>query len=156
MNARTLTFLPVLLMLAVGLAACGGADEAGPVEEVTVAAGKSAVLVYVAQDQGFFQENGLDVQIEDYDAGKLATDALLAGEADIATASEVVLVSNSFDHDDLRGWGVIASFQKHKLIALKDRGIDEIADIKDKKLGVTRKVLESLSWDGSSVSTSSP
>jgi NitT/TauT family transport system substrate-binding protein len=139
MNARTLAFLPILLVLVVGLAACGGADEAGPVEEVTVAAGKSAVLVYVAQDQGFFQENGLDVEIEDYDAGKLAADALLAGEADIATAAEAVLVSNSFDHDDVRGWAVIAGYQIQELIARKDRGIDEIADIKDKKLGVTRK-----------------
>jgi NitT/TauT family transport system substrate-binding protein len=34
---------------------------------------------------------------------------------------------------------VIASYQKHELIARKDRGIDEIADVTDKKVGVTRK-----------------
>jgi len=32
----------------------------------------------------------------------LAADALLAGEADICTSADFILVSNSFEHDDPR------------------------------------------------------
>ena len=37
----------------------------GPVEKITVATGKSGVLIFIAEEQGFFSENGLDVEIND-------------------------------------------------------------------------------------------
>jgi ABC-type nitrate/sulfonate/bicarbonate transport system substrate-binding protein len=40
----------------------------GPVEKITVAAAAylTGALVYVAEDQGFFEKNGLEVTIKDY------------------------------------------------------------------------------------------
>ena len=111
----------------------------GPVEKITVAGAKSGALVYIAQDQGYFRENGLDVTINDYAAGKLATDALLVGEADIATSAEFVFVSNSFDHDDMRVLGVMATADICKVVARKDKGITQPTALNGKKIGVTRK-----------------
>ena len=40
----------------------------GPFEKITLAAyaGETGALVYVAEDQGYFEENGLEVTINDY------------------------------------------------------------------------------------------
>ena len=133
--------LTILLVIVVGLRFLVTRNQnlsyQGPVEHVTVAAGKTAVLVYVAQEQGYFADNGLEVTINNLDAGKLAADAMLAGEADIATASSSVLVSQSFERDDIRTFGSIATFRIQELIARGDHGITQISDLSGKKIGVT-------------------
>ncbi len=113
----------------------------GPVEKITLAAygGETGALVYVAEDQGFFEENGLEVTIKDYESGKAAADALIDGEADIATSADFVFVSNSFDHADLRVFGTVATAEVIELVARKDKGITTIDDLAGKKIGVTRK-----------------
>ncbi|RLC30552.1 hypothetical protein DRH13_04185, partial [Candidatus Woesebacteria bacterium] len=67
----------------------------GPVEKVTVAAAEylTGALVYVAEDQGFFEQNGLEVTIKGYGSGKACADALTAAEADISTSADNVFVS---------------------------------------------------------------
>ena len=113
----------------------------GPVEKITVGAytGDTASLVWIAENQGFFTANHLDVNIKGYEAGKLAADALLAGEVDITTSAEFVFVSNAFDHDDLRVLGTVATANINELIARVDRGIQQPSDLRGKKIGVTRK-----------------
>lgn len=142
MNTRIWMFLPALLILVVGLSACGGSSgDTGQIEKITLAAysGADSGLAYTASEQGFFADNGLEVLFKEYEAGKLAADALLAGEADIATSADFVLVSNSFDRGDLRVLGTVAVSDINELVARKDRGISEPSDLKGKKIGVTRK-----------------
>jgi len=113
----------------------------GPVEKLTLAAykGDTGALVYIAKEQGYFTENGLDVTIKDYEAGKLAADALLANETDISTSADFVLVSNSFEHDNLRVLGTVALADVVELVARRDRGISTPSDLKGKKIGITLK-----------------
>lgn len=147
MKARTKSIaiaLTILIVMALGIGnGCTRQTQkyGGPVEEITLGAyaGDTASLVWIAEDQGYFPANGLDVTIKEYEAGKLAADALLADEVDIATAAEFVLVSNSFDHDDLRVLGTVATATVVELVARIDRGIQHPSDLKDKSVGVTRK-----------------
>ncbi len=113
----------------------------GPVEKITLAgyAGEAGALVYIANEQGFFKEHGLDVTIEDYQSGKAAADALMAGEADISTSADLVFVSNAFEHTDLRVLGTVATFETKALVARKDKGITAIQELSGKKIGVTKK-----------------
>jgi NitT/TauT family transport system substrate-binding protein len=113
----------------------------GPVDKITVAAAEylTGALVYIAEDQGIFEKNGLDVIIKDYQSGKACADALIADEADISTSADFVLVRNSFDHTDLRVFGTVAVAQIKELVARKDKGIMTISDLKGKKIGVTEK-----------------
>ncbi len=82
----------------------------GPVEKLTIASyfGDSGALVYIADNRGYFKANGLDVTIKDYEAGKLAADALMAGKVDISTSAGFVFVSNSFNNPDLKILGTVA------------------------------------------------
>jgi NitT/TauT family transport system substrate-binding protein len=134
----------VTVMVAMAVAGCTqGRPEkyTGPVEKITVAAAAylTGALVYVAEDQGYFEENGLEVTIKDYGSGKAAADALLAGKADISTSADFVFVSNSFDHADLRVFGTVATAQVKELVARKDKGITTTDDLIGKKIGVTKK-----------------
>ena len=48
-----------------------------------------AALVMIAQDKGFFVEQGLNVNLQEFTAGKLALQALLAGSLDFAISADV-------------------------------------------------------------------
>ncbi len=113
----------------------------GPVEKITLAAyaGDTGALVYVVEDQGYFEENGLEVTIKDYESGKTAADAMIAGEADISTSAGFVFFSNSFDYADLRVLGTVATSEVKELVARKDKGITTTDDLIGKKIGVTKK-----------------
>ncbi len=147
---RSRTRLGILLVLIASGLAVGGyfllrqeepRDYAGAVEKITVAAAEylTGALIYVAEDQRFFEDNGLDVTIRGYGSGKACADALINAEADICTSAGFVFVSNSFDHADLRVFGTIATAQVKELIVRKDRGITTIDDLPGKRIGVTRK-----------------
>jgi len=138
-------FIGIVIIAVIGVSV-GGCQEqpekyTGPVEKITVAAAEylTGALIYVAEDQGFFEENGLDVTIKGYGSGKACADALINGEADISTSADNVLVSNSFEHTELRVLGTVATAQVKELVARKDKGITTINDLIGKKLGVTKK-----------------
>lgn len=130
-----------LLVLAIGLSGCGGGGGDGAVEEITLAvyAGSDSALMYIAREQGFFADNGVNVTFKEYEAGKLAADALIAGDADISTSSDFVFVSNVLEMDDLRLLATVSQSDLIELVARKDHGISTLADIEGKKIGVTRK-----------------
>lgn len=111
------------------------------VDKIFLAAyqGDTALMVYIAKELGYFQQQGLDVEFLNYEAGKLAADALIADEADIATSTEAAFVSNSFAHPELRILSSISICKTNGLIVRKDKGIHRLQDLKGKKIGVTRK-----------------
>lgn len=138
-------FITIATIAVIGISV-GGCQEqpekfTGPAKKITVAAAAylTGALVYVAEEQGYFEENGLEVTIKDYGSGKAAADALIAGEADISTSAGFVFVSNSFDHADLRVLGTVATSQVKELVARKDKRITAINDLIGKKIGVTKK-----------------
>ena len=137
---RMLTGMAIIVVIGVSVGGCQE-EYTGPVEEITVAAAEylTGALIYVAEDQGFFEENGLDVTITGYGSGKACADALINGEVDISTSAGFVFVSNSYDYTDLRVFGTVATKQVKELVARKDKGITTINDLIGKKIGVTRK-----------------
>jgi len=73
-----------------------------PLKKVTLGISKSflSIPVYIAQEQGYFAYEGLDITIQEYPSGKLATQAMLAGEMDISTVADMPIVYNSFAGED--------------------------------------------------------
>ncbi len=141
---KTLSAVVMIGIVVVAVAGCTQEQPekyTGPVEKVTVAAfeGGASAMIYIAESQGFFENNGLDVTIKGYDSGKLAADILLADKADISTSADAVLVGNSFDNPDLKILGTVAFIRANGLIARKDRGINSPKDLVGKKVGVTTK-----------------
>ncbi len=134
--------IAIIVVIGVSVGGCQQKPEkyTGPVEKITVAAAEylTGALIYVAEEQGFFEESGLDITIKGYESGKACADALINGEVDICTSAGFVFVSNSFDYTDLRVFGTVATAQVKELIARKDKGITTIDDLVGKRIGVTR------------------
>lgn len=98
----------------------------------------NCALIYLADSEGFFKKEGIDVVIKDYETGPLAVNDLVADKVDIATAVEIVLVLQSFTHPDLRIPATIGVVSNHDLVVRKDRGITRPQDLKGKRVAVTR------------------
>ncbi|MBB6342947.1 NitT/TauT family transport system substrate-binding protein [Pseudomonas fluvialis] len=65
--------------------------------------------IFVAADQGYFRAEGLDVQLREVSGGHRALEAVLAGQADVGTASDSVLMFNSLKRDDFVSLGYFVS-----------------------------------------------
>ncbi|MCK5386388.1 MAG: ABC transporter substrate-binding protein [Gammaproteobacteria bacterium] len=90
----------------------------------------------IAHEKGYFNELGLNVEIRQVKGGNLALKAVLAGEADIATSSEAVVMFNSFKRNDFSIFCTfVTSDNDVKILAHRDSGINQISDLKGKKVG---------------------
>ena len=129
-----------LLIVGLSFVSCNS-DKTGIREKVTAGVSKSflSIPVYIAQTQGFFSDEGLDVTVKEYGSGKKATQALFAGEVGISTVADMPVVFGSFKRED---FCIIAtfsySFHMVKIIGRKDSGIKKEVDLKGKKVGVNR------------------
>ena len=89
----------------------------------------------IAHEKGYFKELGLNVSIKQVKGGHLAFKALAAGEADIATSSEAVVMFSSFKYDDFSMFCTFVSSDNDvKILAHRDSGIKTISDLKGKKV----------------------
>jgi NitT/TauT family transport system substrate-binding protein len=111
-----------------------------PAEPVTIGTAPLEVsgLIFIAEDQGYFQENGISPAIRIYPAGINAVDALFAGEVDVATAADFVFARQVLAGKPVRGIATIGRSEFHYIVTEKDRGIRTAADLKGKKIGVAR------------------
>jgi NitT/TauT family transport system substrate-binding protein len=98
----------------------------------------SSALIYIADDQHFFADNGLNVTLKEYDAGLYAVDDLLNDKNDVAVATEIVIVGKALQQEKICSIGSIAKYQTHYIIGRKDRGIENFSDLKGKSIGFAR------------------
>ena len=94
--------------------------------------------VWVAENKGYFQEQGLDLTIKEFDSGRLSLLAMLKGDEsiDISAAAPTPIMFSSFDRQDFSIFATFAyAYEDIKVIARKDKGINTAADLKGKKIG---------------------
>jgi len=96
-----------------------------------------ASLSFIAREKGFWKDQGLEVKVVSFAAGRLALDAMLNGQAQFATAAETPLATGAFRHDT---YTIIAEMMntttETKVIARRDAGIATPADLRGKKVAV--------------------
>lgn len=95
--------------------------------------------LYIAEEKGFFKKYGINVELIELVGGNRCLQAVLAGNADMGTASDYPIMINSFIRDD---YAVLASFVSSendvKLMANRESGIREAQDLKGKTIGVVK------------------
>ena len=92
-------------------------------------------LALLAHRQGAFAAAGLTVTVSNYPSGKVALQALVQGDVDLATVAQTPLVLAAHQRPDLRVVAVIgATDNEIKIVARRDRGIAEPADLRSKRL----------------------
>jgi ABC-type nitrate/sulfonate/bicarbonate transport system substrate-binding protein len=128
-----------VILLAAG-ASCSPAGYSG-VETIRLGtlALETSTLIFIAENQNYFSQNGLDIEFHYYDTGLLALNALLSGDVDIASpVGEYAFVGKILDKHQVKTIGALDKADYQKLVARKDRGISNPTDLKGKKIGVIR------------------
>jgi NitT/TauT family transport system substrate-binding protein len=112
-------------------------------KKVTIAVGGKNLLYYppltVAEQKGFFKDEGLDVEIVDFAGGARALQAVVGGSADV--------VSGAFEHNiNMQAKGqpmrafVLQGRAPQIVLAVSNKtmpNFKSVADLKGKKIGVT-------------------
>jgi NitT/TauT family transport system substrate-binding protein len=138
-SRRTLLAVGAATLLLPALVAAQALEK----KKVTIAVGGKNLLYYlpltVAEQKGFFKDEGLDVEIVDFAGGARALQAVVGGSADV--------VSGAFEHNI----NMQAKGQPMKAFVLQGRApqivlavstktmpnFTSVADLKGKKIGVT-------------------
>jgi NitT/TauT family transport system substrate-binding protein len=94
----------------------------------------------VAENEGYFEGEGLDLTIREFDSGRTALATMLnEGNLDMVTVAQTPVMFNSFDRDD---YVIIATMvysdNDVKILARQDRGIKNPSDLRGKTVGITK------------------
>ena len=98
-----------------------------------------SALVFIAEEKGFFSEEGLSIEYANFQTGKLALDALLGGGAEISTTADVPIALAGLAGQEFK---VVATIGWSKtdvhVVARKDSGIGVASDLRGKKIATTQ------------------
>ncbi len=103
---------------------------------------EQSALIYIAEDQGFFVRNGLNVTLkDDYPSGVGPVSDMTLGRLDISVSAEYPVIAQVFNKKNISIIGVIDKYQNEELIGRRDRGIENVTDLKGKKIGFPKKTI---------------
>lgn len=111
------------------------------VEKITIAEGYGIgfALIFIAESQGYFADERLDVTFNSFTSGRDALNNVLAGHADIATTYVTPVVMDTISGKKL---AVITelyrSTKNSAIVARRDRGITTATDLWGKRIAVTK------------------
>ncbi len=135
------TLALALVAAALGAPACAqGAPEKS---KVVLGVGGKPALYYlpltIAERKGFFKEEGLEVEINDFAGGARALQALVGGSVDVVTGAYEHTVRMQAKGQDIRGVIELGRFPSITVAVRKDQAekVRSAADFKGKKIGVT-------------------
>ena len=96
-------------------------------------------LLYIAQEKGFFVEEGVDVLFRPFTSGRDALQDTLDGNSDLATSYETPVVLQSLKGEKL---SIVSSLhfsnKKNSMLAHKSSGIEKPSDLVGKTIAVPK------------------
>ncbi len=100
-----------------------------------------AELVYIAQDEGFFSQNGINLTVTDYSSATSALNAAINNKIDLVISSEYAFATtNVLQQGTLNIITTIDKTQSVSIVCRKDKGIETIPDLVGKKIGLTFQI----------------
>jgi ABC-type nitrate/sulfonate/bicarbonate transport system substrate-binding protein len=112
----------------------------GKMESIDVAYSpfESVTLFWVAEEQNFFSQNGLNVTSHKYSTGANALDGVLKGEEEIVVGTtEFPFIIRALNQANISTIGSISKSEYVYLVGRADRGINQVSDLKGKTIGTT-------------------
>ncbi|HTY75898.1 MAG TPA: NrtA/SsuA/CpmA family ABC transporter substrate-binding protein [Candidatus Nanoarchaeia archaeon] len=111
---------------------------AGKVETLTIGQlpNETESLIYIANDQKYFADNGIDITFKNYASGAAATAGVLNNEVNIGVATEFIVAEEALNNASLCTFATESKFLSFYVVARTDKGIQNISDLNGKTIGV--------------------
>jgi NitT/TauT family transport system substrate-binding protein len=137
-------FIQALAMLALGAALATGAAAQKPEKtKIIIAVGGKNLFYYlplsVAERNGYFKDEGLDVEIPDFAGGAKALQALVGGSADFVSGAYEHTINMAAKKQPIKAVVLQLKYSAIELVMAKDRAAKYKGgrDLKGLKIGVT-------------------
>ena len=128
-------------LLVTTLTACGGAgggDSSTLKIAVTTPTWNAGFATFLlSQQEGYFEDEGIDVEFTLPPSGTQAAQQVIAGGADIALVTPEPVVIGATKGTDLTYFASYYGDWIYGLAAVDGSGINDVADLKGKRIGVT-------------------
>jgi len=143
---RLKTICLFLMLFVIIFGACSEEGKVQPtrsIEKITLGVPKFDYplffgFILLAKEQDFFKEQGLDITYKFFPHGVASLKALLPGEVDIAIGAEFPFVKQNLEGSRMRIIASIAQVEVLDLMARKDSGILDPADLKGKRVALIK------------------
>ncbi|MDZ7938625.1 MAG: ABC transporter substrate-binding protein [Rhodoferax sp.] len=138
MTRKRFALLRLTLACVCALLGVSSAATAAPLH-LAVSSGPVSLLIYVAESQGLFQQQGLDVVHTECYSGRACLKLLTEDTVDLATSADLVLALGSFVRKDLAIIGTVsASSHQIKLVARRSAGITGPEQMRGKRVATVQ------------------
>lgn len=138
---RNLSLAVVFVGAVVGCSSLETSNQSGELPKLTVGiqVSPAMTLVMVAEDEGFFDGAGVDVEIKEFTAGKFALQAFLGGSLDIAVSGEVPVTLSILQGNRFRVIAQVVerTINECRVVVRKEAGLDTA----EKYFGAKRRKL---------------
>ena len=124
------------LVLAAMLASLAAALAPASAQTVRLAQNLSPIsgVVIVAKEKGFFEKQGLKVEVSNFTTGKRCLDTVVGGGADVATTAEAPTTAAAMAGEPI-AFLARMEYSDLKTLTSTSAGIRTLADLKGKRIG---------------------
>jgi NitT/TauT family transport system substrate-binding protein len=132
--------LVVLALFASGYFPAPGPGTPAERDEISIglSPAESSALVYIAEEKGFFAQEGLILHTRFYPNGAVAVQGMENGEVNLTLSAEFPLVAETLNGRKFLIAGTVDKFYGTYLVGRKDRGIAGPGDLAGKTIAIQK------------------
>ena len=143
MKLKKIIALAMTAVMTASMVACGSKKEEVQTEKTKLTVGVmgsiDAVPLVIAEQNGYFEEQGVDLDLQIFKAANDRDAALQAGELDGVLCDETAISIYQNSDIDMKITGTTNG--SWTLVAGKDSGITSLSDLKGKKVGISKNTM---------------
>ena len=143
MKLKKIIALAMTAVMTASMVACGSKKEEVQTEKTKLTVGVmgsiDAVPLVIAEQNGYFEEEGVDLDLQIFKAANDRDAALQAGELDGVLCDETAISIYQNSDIDMKITGITNG--SWTLVAGKDSGITSLSDLKGKKVGISKNTM---------------
>lgn len=94
--------------------------------------------IVVAQSQGFFAEEGIELESVKFTSGRRALEALIGGQLDVAFMAEYPVSIASLREQPFGTFTTLSRYTANRLVSKGSIGFEKLEDLEGKKIGTTK------------------
>lgn len=137
-KAAISTCLLIVIVIVSAFVFLGLQQTADDLESVTFGTlpNEAQSLIYIAENQQFFKDSGLNVTIKPYMSGLTAVRGVTNGEVDVAVATEFIVVAEALNNQSITTFASISKSYNFFVVARADQGITNASGLEGKTVGI--------------------